>query len=148
MNNIATALLRKEQPRAARQVLARSLELGPTAEGYARLGWAYLQEGRADSARMALERSLAVTASTEALYYRGQLAREEGRIDAAIADWERGLELNPDPAQREILYYVLGRVYVESGRDPQRALEYLNRITRRFPDLDELRSACRAAGAR
>jgi tetratricopeptide (TPR) repeat protein len=146
LNNIASARLNQGRVREALDAARRSLRIRPTPEAYARLGWAYFQAARYDSARAALDRSMALNASNaEALYYLGHVERVEGDLPAALATWERALDAHPDPGLEQLLYYALATFHVEAGQHPERALRYLDRITRPFPDLERLRAAATAA---
>jgi tetratricopeptide (TPR) repeat protein len=146
LNNIASARLNQGRSREAREAARRSLRIRSSPEGLARLGWAYFQEARYDSARAALRRSIAMNASNaEALYYLGHVQRVDGDLQAALATWERALAAHPEPGLEQLLCYALATFHVEAGQHPERALRYLDRITRPFPDLDRLRAAATAA---
>ena len=102
LTQIATVYLNTRQFAAAEDYYGRALKVKPTADGYIKLGGAYLQAGSPDQTLDALNYALQLDPkSADALFYLGMLKwRVRNDPKGAIDAWQRMIKANPHHPQR------------------------------------------------
>jgi Tfp pilus assembly protein PilF len=107
---------------AAIAILARSIELYPTAEAYTFRGWAYSHLDRVDEAIAECKRAIAVDPSFGNPYNDiGAYLIQQGKLDEAIPWLERATRAERYEA-RQFPWANLGRIYAARG-ERTRAIE-------------------------
>jgi len=99
---IATVYLNTRQFAAAVDYYGRAVKVKPTADGYVKLGGAYLQAGSPDQTLDALNHALQLDPkSADALFYLGMLKwRVKNDPKGAVDAWQRLIKTNPNFSHR------------------------------------------------
>ena len=102
LTQIATVYFDTRQFAAAEDYYGRALKVKPTADGYIKLGGAYLQAGSPDQTLDALNHALQLDPkSADALFYLGMLKwRVKNDPKGAVDAWQQLIKTNPNSPQR------------------------------------------------
>lgn len=102
LTQIATVYLHTQQFAAAVDYFERAVKVKPTADGYVKLGGAYLHAGSPDKTIDALNHALQLDPkSADALFNLGMLKwRVKNDPKGAVDAWERLIKANPNFPQR------------------------------------------------
>jgi len=102
LTQIATVYLNTQQFAAAVDYYGRAVKVNPTADGYVKLGGAYLQAGSPDQTLDALNHALQLDPkSADALFYLGMVKwRVRNDPKGAVDAWQRLIKTNPNFSHR------------------------------------------------